>query len=218
MGIVAAHLMKSIGPVSIIKDVSMEIGTGEFIALTGRSGSGKSTLLYLLSSLDFPTSGQVVIDGADMAHLDPETLHSFRNKNMGFVFQFPYLIPELTTLENVLMPTLKFRQREVFRSHALELIKHFGIMDKLKRFPRELSGGEQQRVAIARALVMNPIYLFADEPTGSLDSVNGNLVLDIIKQVNVNGTTVIMVTHDKEFARRAERIVELSDGRIISRT
>jgi ABC-type lipoprotein export system ATPase subunit len=217
LGISASHVIKSIGhpPLSIIKDVSVEIKTGEFVALTGRSGSGKSTLLYLLSSLDLPTEGRIKIDDIEISTMDSETLHYFRNQKMGFVFQFPYLLAELKTLDNVLMPTLKFKQREKYYSHALEILERFGLKEKLHRFPRELSGGEQQRVAIARAIVMKPRYLFADEPTGSLDTANGNLVMDILRGENVGGTTIVMVTHDRGFATQAQRIIELSDGKLV---
>lgn len=217
MSIRATHVIKAIGtnPVSILKDISIEIKTGEFVALTGRSGSGKSTLLYLVSSLDSVTSGTIEIDEHDVSKMDSEDLHRFRNQKMGFIFQFNYLLAELKVIENVLMPTLKFNQRAQFYDRAVDLLKSFGIGDKLDRFPRELSGGEQQRVAIARALVMKPRYLFADEPTGSLDSANSKLVMDILHREHLAGTTILMVTHDMGFAREAQRIIELSDGKVV---
>lgn len=216
MGIITNNVCKSIGdpPVQILKNISIEIGTGEFVALTGRSGSGKSTLLYLISSLDFPTSGQVLIDDRDLSRLSSDDLHRFRNQSVGFVFQQNYLLPELTLIENVVMPAMKFNQHQEKRSHALELLKKFGLDTKLDRFPRELSGGEQQRVSIARALVMKPSYLFADEPTGSLDTANGAIVMSIIKEVNDSGTTVVMVTHDIGFANQAKRRINLVDGTV----
>ena len=218
MGIVAKNIVKNIGSpsVSILKDISVEIKTGEFVALTGRSGSGKSTLLYLLSSLDKVTSGSVSIDDQDIEKMSSDDLHRFRNQHMGFVFQFNYLIAELTVIENVLLPTLKFGLRDECRPHAIELLERFGLKERLDRFPQEMSGGEQQRVAIARALVMKPRYVFADEPTGSLDTVNSKIVMDIIKAENKGGTTVLMVTHDPGFASQAGRIIQLSDGRVVA--
>lgn len=217
MGIVVEHVEKSFGSpsVTVLNDISFEIASGDFVALTGRSGSGKSTLLYLLSSLDLPTKGKIEIDGEDISRMKSDDLHRFRNRHMGFVFQFHYLLAELTVLENVLMPTLKFNLQDELRSRAKNLLEHFGLSDKHHRFPRELSGGEQQRVAIARALVMKPKYLFADEPTGSLDTMNGDLVMSIIRDEYKNGTTVVMVTHDTGFASQARRTIHLSDGRIV---
>ena len=219
MGILAKNVGKIIGdpPTRVLTDLSFEIKDSEFVALTGRSGSGKSTLLYLISSLDNPTEGKIEISGKDIAVMDPEELHVFRNQKMGFVFQFHYLIAELSTLENVLMPTRKFDDGLKRREYAEFLLEQFGIKDKSHRLPRQLSGGEQQRVAIARALVMEPQYLFADEPTGSLDTVNGDIVMKIISEVNLkNKTTVIMVTHDPDFAKLARRQIMLVDGKIVS--
>lgn len=218
MGIVAKNIDKRIGdpPTQVLFDISADIGRGEFVALTGRSGSGKSTLMYILSSLDSPSSGTVEIDGYDIETMPSEELHRFRNLNMGFVFQFHYLLAELTALENVLMPTLKFNQRERRCSLAEGLLEQFGLKDKVHRQPRQLSGGEQQRVAIARALVMEPAYLFADEPTGSLDTLNGDLVMKILSDTNRDkGATIVMVTHDPDFADMARRKIHLSDGRVV---
>lgn len=217
MSIVALHAGKEIGipPSRVLTDISLEIQDGEFVALTGRSGSGKSTLLYLLSSLDTPSEGKIEISGKDLQKLNSNDLHLFRNRHMGFVFQFHYLIAELTALENVLMPTVKLHQKEKRRPAAESLLDQFGLKEKMARLPRQLSGGEQQRVAIARALVMEPQYLFADEPTGSLDSVNGDIVMKIFIDVNLkNKTTVVLVTHEPDFARLARRQILLKDGRI----
>ena len=216
MGIVGRNVGKVIGdpPTRVLTGISFDIVDGEFISLTGRSGSGKSTLLYLMSSLDHPTEGTVEISGHEISKMDPEELHIFRNQKIGFVFQFHYLIAEITTLENVLMPALKFSQLEERRSYGEHLLEQFGLSDKMKRLPRQLSGGEQQRVAIARALVMEPQYLFADEPTGSLDTSNGDTVMRIIREVNQKRrTTVVMVTHDPDFAKQAGRQIKLVDGR-----
>lgn len=217
MGIIARHVDKSIGQPAnrILSDISVEIHDGEFVSLTGRSGSGKSTLLYILSTLDNPTGGEVEISGHVISRMDSEDLYNFRNQQMGFVFQFHYLLAELSALENILMPTMKSGRQEEFRAYAEELCDKFGLKNKMHRRPRQLSGGEQQRVAIARALVMRPKYLFADEPTGSLDTVNGEVVMKLIQQTNkVDKTTVIMVTHDPDFANLADRQIRLVDGRV----
>ena len=216
MGIIANHVIKEFGtpPTRALDDVSIKIDDGEFVALTGRSGSGKSTLLYLLSSLDFPSKGNIEISGRDITHMESEDLYRFRNEKMGFVFQFHYLLGELSALENVLMPALKFNHRAERLEHAESLLEQFGLKDKMRRKPGQLSGGEQQRVAIARALVMEPAYLFADEPTGSLDTVNGDIVMRILAEVNKKGTAVIMVTHDPDFAGLAKRQIRLADGKV----
>ena len=218
MSIVARNLGKKIGSPAnqILADINTEIKEGEFVALTGRSGSGKSTLLYLLSSLDTKCEGSVTIDGHEVKSLSAEDLNRFRNENMGFVFQFHYLIAELTALENMLLAARKFKREKERRPYAEQLLDRFGLSGKENRLPRELSGGEQQRVAIARALVMQPRYLFADEPTGSLDTTNGEIVMKILQETNKkDNTTVLMVTHDADFAARANRKIHLTDGRIL---
>jgi putative ABC transport system ATP-binding protein/lipoprotein-releasing system ATP-binding protein len=217
MAIVAEHVGKVVGqpPNRVLADISLSIEDGEFVALTGRSGSGKSTLLYILSSLDSPTEGRVVISGLDLARLGSEDLHRYRNEQMGFVFQFHYLLAELSALENVLMPARKNGRERERRAFAEDLLTQFGLTDKMNRLPRQLSGGEQQRVAIARALVMEPRYLFADEPTGSLDTLNGEIVMRIIRQSNeIKKTTVVLVTHDPDFANEARRQIHLVDGKL----
>ncbi|PWU22061.1 MAG: ATP-binding protein [Bdellovibrio sp.] len=217
MGVVAQGIGKVFGdpPLRVLTGIDAEIRDGEFVALTGRSGSGKSTLMYILSSLDEPSEGVIKIDGQDLRSIPDEELYRFRNQHMGFVFQFHYLIAELTTLDNVLMPTLKFNSRDAKTAYAESLLEKVGLKEKMNRLPRQLSGGEQQRVAIARALVMEPKYLFADEPTGSLDTLNGDLVMKIIKEINVHQkTTVVMVTHDPDFANLADRQIRLADGKL----
>jgi putative ABC transport system ATP-binding protein/lipoprotein-releasing system ATP-binding protein len=219
MSIEAKSVGKVVGKpaVRILTDISLVIADGDFVSLTGKSGSGKSTLLYILSSLDTPSEGSVHISDLDISKMPSEDLYQFRNQQMGFVFQFNYLIAELTALENVLMPTRKLNKHAALAPYAENLLEQFGLKDKMKRYPRQLSGGEQQRVAIARALVMKPKYLFADEPTGSLDSTNGGKVMEIIeKSHKEDGTTVILVTHDTEFAKLAKRSIRLVDGRIAS--
>lgn len=217
MGIRISHLGKSFGepPTQVLKDLSFEIGDGEFIALTGRSGSGKSTLLYILSTLDPPTGGELSIDGENTSEISKEAIHRFRNQKMGFVFQFHYLLPELNCLENVLIPARKTGRHKASREEAIELMKEFEIDGLKDKVPGKISGGERQRVAIARALIMKPKYLFADEPTGNLDSLSGEKVIRIFERINERlGTTIVMVTHDLGYAARAHRQIGLVDGRI----
>ena len=219
MGIQARQIRKSFGTPAqeVLKGVDLHIDDGEFISIAGRSGSGKSTLLYILSSLDPATAGELELDGKSIRAMSDDELHRFRNEKMGFVFQFHYLLPELTALENVLMPARKTKSETHRRVHAMKLLEGFGLGDKLDRLPSTLSGGEQQRVAIARSLVMEPRYLFADEPTGNLDSVNGDIVMQILKRVShEQKTAVIMVTHDPDYASMAHRRVQLADGRVVS--
>jgi len=217
MGISARGLGKVIGvpPARILSDISLEIARGEFVALTGRSGSGKSTLLHILGSLDTASEGSVLVGGRDLASMAPEEICRFRNREMGFVFQFHYLLDELDAIGNVLMPARKAKESGKRRDYALSLLRRFGLGEVMHRLPRQLSGGEQQRVAIARSLVMEPAYLFADEPTGSLDSLNGGIVMDILKDCNRSmGTTVVLVTHDPDSAALAGRRMQLVDGKV----
>ena len=218
MSIEIKNLVKSFGtpPLEVLKNISGEINNSEMLAITGRSGSGKSTLLYIISSLDKPTSGDVIIDGRPLSSMNKKELHQFRNQKMGFIFQFHHLLAELTALENILMPAHKTKEVASKEKLALELLNEFGIANKADRLPSQLSGGEQQRVAIARALIMQPAFLFADEPTGNLDSANGLLVMNLLKKINKDrGTTIIYVTHDQEFSRMGTRQINLSDGRIV---
>ena len=197
----------------IIKGIDLKINDGDFISMMGRSGSGKSTLLYLLSTLDRSFEGSVLYDGLDIKAMDVKKIHELRNKEIGFVFQFHYLLNELSAIENILLPARKANQLVEKESFARELLSQIGLADKSDRLPSNLSGGEQQRVAIARALVMQPKYIFADEPTGNLDSVNGKMVLDLFEKFNQEyGTTIIYVTHDKEFGERAPSKIKLVDG------
>ncbi len=199
----------------VLKGISGDIADGEMVSITGRSGSGKSTLLYIISSLDKPTSGNVLIDQISFSKISKKELHRFRNLSMGFVFQFHHLLPELTAIENILMPAIKTAVEKARKPFALELLNEFGISDKADQFPSQLSGGEQQRVAIARALVMQPKILFADEPTGNLDSANGQLVMNLFKRINKDrGTTIVYVTHDQIFAKMSSRQINLIDGMI----
>lgn len=218
MSIIAKNVNKEIGETKtkILQDINLEIQTGEFVSLIGRSGSGKSSLLYLLSSLDKVSSGDIFIDSHNLSKISDDELHILRNLDIGFIFQFHYLLQELTVLENVLFPTTRFNLVKEKEAYAIELLEKFHLLNKADRLPRQLSGGEQQRVAIARALIMQPKYIFADEPTGSLDSVNGDIVMNILKDTNKNlGTTIILVTHDIDFANAAERKIRLADGQIV---
>lgn len=217
MGIIAKNLYKQFGTpaTTILNDINLTIDDGEFIAITGRSGSGKSTLLYVLSSLDHPTKGTIEIEGQTITSMKPNTLNQFRNEKLGFVFQFHYLIAELSALENILLPAKKAERDKELTDYAYSLLKSVGLQNKEHRLPRHLSGGEQQRVAIARSLIMKPKYLFADEPTGALDSINGKMVMDIIHKINnEDKTTIVLVTHDSDFAAQAKRKIHLVDGKI----
>jgi lipoprotein-releasing system ATP-binding protein len=217
MSIECQNLEKSFGvpPTRILKNINHTVNDGEFVALTGRSGSGKSTLLYCMSTLDHPTSGKVIIRGQDIAQMSSHSLHAFRNQTIGFVFQFHYLLAELSTIENILMPATKSRVTPEIRVRAESLLSRLDLVRQREKFPSQLSGGEQQRVAIARALILKPAYLFADEPTGNLDSLNGEAVIKLLQETNQeDGTTIVMVTHDSGFAARAGRQVRLVDGAI----
>ncbi len=218
MGIIAKHVGKQFGDpaIHVLTDISFEISDGEFVSLAGRSGAGKSTLLYILSSLDNPTEGNIEISGQDITKISDEDLHRFRNQNMGFIFQFNYLIAELTAIQNILMPARKYKQEQVRLERAKMLLEQFGLLEKMNRYPRQLSGGEQQRLAIARSLIMEPKYLFADEPTGSLDTANAETVMNILKETNLTQkTTVLLVTHDPDYAAMAPRQIRLADGKIV---
>jgi putative ABC transport system ATP-binding protein/lipoprotein-releasing system ATP-binding protein len=213
---IRAHsIFKRFEPTSdpVIKGIELEINDGDFISMMGRSGSGKSTLLYLLSTLDRSFEGSVLYDGLDIKSMDSKKIHELRNKDIGFVFQFHYLLNELSAIENILLPARKSNQLQQKELFARELLSQIGIAEKADRLPSNLSGGEQQRVAIARALIMQPRYLFADEPTGNLDSTNGKLILDLFEKFNQEyGTTIVYVTHDKEFGERALKKIKLVDG------
>lgn len=215
--IVVKDLYKSFGEpsVDVLKGLSFTIPSKSFVSITGRSGSGKSTLLYSMSTLDTPTKGKVLLNDVDTTDMTEKQIHQFRNEKMGFVFQFHYLLPELTAIENVLMPTRKTGQHQSRYARAKMLLDQFDLQGKYDRLPKHLSGGEQQRVAIARSLIMEPEFIFADEPTGNLDSVNAETVMKILKQVTRDhNTTVIFVTHDPDFAEMADHKIRLIDGKI----
>lgn len=202
----------------VLKDISFNIQHGEFVSLIGKSGSGKSTLLYLLSTLDTHYQGTITINNTVVTGLSQNALAKFRNQYIGFVFQFHFLLPEFTVLENVMMPALKLNKysRKVIEEMAMDKLKQMGMDTYSSKLSSKLSGGQQQRVAIARALINEPLILMADEPTGNLDSANTEIVFDIFQQLAQKGNTIITVTHDIDFARRADRIIEMVDGRIPS--
>ncbi len=201
----------------VLKDVSLSINRGEFVSLIGKSGSGKSTLLYLLSTLDTDYEGSIVMNDLVVTGKSQNELSKFRNENIGFVFQFHFLLPEFTALENVMMPARKLARfsMEEIEARAMEKLKQMEMHSFAQKPSGKLSGGQQQRVAIARALINDPIILMADEPTGNLDSANSEIVFDIFKELAKKGNTIITVTHDPDFANRADRIIEIVDGKIV---
>jgi len=208
--------------IPVLKGVSLEVRRGEFLAIVGQSGSGKSTLLHLLGTLDAPDDGAIYFDGERIHNLPSRIRDRLRNKYFGMIFQMYHLLPELTTLENVLVPRMIgqgvfgfLRRRRKHQAAAARLLDMVGLGHRLKHKPRELSGGEMQRAAIARALVAGPELLLADEPTGNLDGETGNEILRLLGSLNrQEKLTIVMVTHDRSIARRADRIVRLVDGRI----
>lgn len=218
MGIEVLNLHKNFGtpPVHVLKGINLTINDGDLISIVGRSGSGKSTLLYIISTLDNASSGSIIYDRQAITELDDNAIHLLRNKAIGFVFQFHYLLPELTVLENVLLPAYKLKIQKEKRDYALSLIEEVGLRGKEDRRPGQISGGEQQRVAIARSLLMEPKYLFADEPTGNLDTGNGDMIMSLFHKINqTKKTTIVYVTHDLDYANQALRKIELVDGLLL---
>lgn len=213
----ATDLGKEYGPLCVVKEVSMTMETGEFIAIVGKSGSGKTTLLSLLSGLERPSSGRVVLDGKDITRASEDELALFRRHNVGFIFQSFNLIPTLSAWENVALPLFPEKMSgQARRDSALDLLHRMEMDDRVDHLPSTLSGGEKQRVAIARALVNNPKIVFADEPTGNLDSQTGESIMNILKDLHAeNGMSLLMVTHDLELAKAADRIVRMQDGEVI---
>ena len=206
----------SSGAVNALNGVDLSIEKGLFFAIIGRSGSGKSTLLHVLSGLDRPTSGKVLIDGVDMFSFSDEKMAIFRRRSMGFVFQQFNLLDEYSVLNNICMP-LRLDGRKPDETFLAEVTKMLGIEEKLKKYPYELSGGEQQRVAIARSILAKPHIIFADEPTGNLDKKAGEDTLNLLSSCAARfGQTLIIVTHDLEIAKKADRIIKIEDGKIVS--
>lgn len=200
--------------VHALQNIDMTVGSGEFLAVAGPSGSGKTTLLNLIGCMDNPTDGRINIMGKDVSSLKDAALTQLRRKAAGFVFQQFYLIPTLTALENILVPSIFSKSNGNSRKRAHELLEIVGLQNRSKHFPSELSGGEMQRVAIARALINEPKILLADEPTGNLDSQNALHIAELLKKLNAQGLTIVMVTHNAELAAMAYRIVHLKDGRL----
>ncbi len=204
------------GPLTILADVSISVRTGETLAIVGASGAGKSTLLAMLAGLDSPSAGRVLIAGVDITLLDEDGRAAIRGQHVGFVFQSFHLIPSLTAIENVMLP-LELRARRDAREAAAQALEQVGLTPRAAHYPKQLSGGEQQRVAIARAFVTHPAVLFADEPTGNLDTHTGQRVTDLLFELNRSiGSTLILVTHDRDLAYRCGRKLELDAGHAVS--
>jgi len=216
----AAGLVKEVsspeGSLTIVDDVSLAIHSGEAVAIVGASGAGKSTLLALLAGLDEPSRGAVWLNDVELTALDEDGRAAVRARRVGFVFQSFHLVPSLTAIENVMLP-LELAGRRDARGAAREVLERVGLARRTGHYPRQLSGGEQQRVAIARAFVTRPAVLFADEPTGNLDTVTGERIIDLVFALNrESGTTLVLVTHDRAIAERCDRTIELEAGRIVA--
>lgn len=205
----------TLSSLEVLKKINFSVDRSEFLVIQGPSGAGKSTLLHILGGLDNPTTGAVYFEDTDIFRLDENARASFRNRKVGFVFQFFHLLPELNALENVLLPSIlkSWRERKKNSEFASALLERLGLSRRKTHRPQELSGGEQQRVAIARALINRPQLLLCDEPTGNLDSENGENILRLLKELNKSEKiTVVMATHDKDIAASANRIIHLKDG------
>ncbi|MCI1647962.1 MAG: ABC transporter ATP-binding protein [Bacteroides sp.] len=202
----------------VLKGISFNVEKGEFVSIVGKSGSGKSTLLYLLSTMDTDYQGSIEVNNVDVTHMNQNELASFRNEHIGFVFQFHFLLPEFSVVDNVMLPALKLGKhpKEVIHDKAIELLKLLDVSGQENKKAALLSGGQQQRVAIARALINSPTIIMGDEPTGNLDSQNTHNVFNIFRQLSKEqGQTIITVTHDEDFAKNSDRVIELVDGQII---
>ncbi len=215
--IVVENIEKSYGSVEVLKKINFQVKKGEFVGIVGRSGAGKSTLMHIIGSLEIPDNGRVLIDGQDIFLLPKKQLSVFRNKEIGFVFQFHHLLPEFTAIENVMIPGLIARpnDKEAVENDARELMTYLQIDHRMSHKPSQLSGGEQQRIAVARAMINKPSILLADEPTGNLDDTLGkelhSLLLNMRDDYN---QTILIVTHDQELAKNCDRTIRLVNGKI----
>jgi predicted ABC-type transport system involved in lysophospholipase L1 biosynthesis ATPase subunit len=211
------RVSKSYGPLEVVKNVNLSVASAEFVSLVGKSGSGKTTLLALLSGMEQPTSGRVLLEETDLARSSEEDLARIRREKVGFIFQSFHLIPTLSAWENVALPLFPIKMpMEERRSRAVALLTRLSLQHRLDHLPATLSGGEKQRVAIARALVNQPRILFADEPTGNLDSATGKDIMDLLKTLQREaGVAMLMVTHDHELAGRADRTIHMQDGEVL---
>ncbi|MFA6194360.1 MAG: ABC transporter ATP-binding protein [Patescibacteria group bacterium] len=201
---------------SVLHGLNFEIAKGEFVSIMGPSGSGKSTLMHILGLLDSPTTGQYFLEGKNVTHLDDDSLAQLRNREIGFVFQSFNLLPRTTVLDNVKLPLIYSDEKIDADKRAREVLESVGLGHRLDYYTNQISGGEKQRVAIARALVNNPSVIFADEPTGNLDSKSGTQIMEILQKLNDEGNTIILVTHETYTAEHAKRIIKIRDGEIIS--
>ena len=208
------NIHKSFGTLEVLKGVNLAVKKGEIVSIIGKSGAGKTTLLQIIGTLDKPNSGSVVIDGVDVFALKEKELADFRNRHIGFIFQFHQLLPEFNALENVMMPAMIARMSEKeAEQRAVQLLTELGMAERLTHKPNELSGGEKQRVAAARAMMMSPDVILADEPSGSLDESNKKELHKLLLQMREQyGQTIIIVTHDKELAEISDRVIEMRDG------
>ena len=213
----ANNIHKSFGELEVLKGVDLKVTEGEIVSIVGPSGAGKTTLLQILGSLDKPNEGQIRINGIDFSKLSEKELAAFRNKHIGFIFQFHQLLPEFTALENVMIPALIGRKdKKKSEQKAKEILAYLQLTDRMEHKPNELSGGEKQRVAVARALINEPSLILADEPSGSLDSKNKDELHKLLFDLRDKfGLTIVIVTHDKELAALSDRVIEMKDGRII---